>query len=116
MKKIIGHPIVCVRTPPSRTPTEAPPLITNAQMPIARARSEGSVKVVMMIASAAGAMMAPPTPCKARAATSSHWLPASPQRSEATVNSASPKANTLRLPNRSPALPPSKRNPPKVRR
>ncbi len=95
---------------------EAPPETTNAQMPMARALDFGSLKVVMMMERAAGAMIAPPIPCKARATTSTPWLPASPHRSEASVKSASPEANTLLLPKRSPALPPSRRKPPKVRR
>src|SRR3712207_9525344 len=57
-KKIQGQPRDCVRTPPRRTPTDAPPETTKAQMPMARARAAGSVEVVMMIASAAGAEMA----------------------------------------------------------
>jgi hypothetical protein len=113
-RKIQGHPIVCVRTPPSRTPMEAPPETTKAQMPIALARSAGSVKVVMMIESAAGAMIAPPTPCNARAATSIPWEPASPHKSEANVKRVSPNMKTLRRPKRSPALPPRSRKPPKV--
>ena len=115
-KKIQGHPIVCVSTPPSRTPMEAPPEMTKPQMPIARARSLGSLKVVMMMERAAGAMTAPPTPCKARAATSTAWLPASPHSSEAKVKRARPAANTRLRPKRSPALPPSSRKPPKVSR
>src|SRR3712207_592114 len=79
---------------------EAPPETTKAQMPIALARSAGSVKVVMMIESAAGAMIAPPTPCNARAATSIPWEPASPHKSEANVKRASPKAKTRLRPKR----------------
>jgi hypothetical protein len=115
-KKIQGHPMVCVSTPPRRTPMEAPPETTNPQMPIARALSLGSLKVVMMMERAAGAMIAPPTPCNALAATSIHWEPASPQSSEASVKRASPKAKTLLRPKRSPALPPRSRKPPKVSR
>lgn len=85
-------------------------------MPIALARSVGSVKVVMMIESAAGAMIAPPNPCTARAATSNACEPASPQKSEASVKRASPTMNTRLRPKRSPALPPRSRKPPKVRR
>ena len=95
---------------------EAPPETTKAQMPMAFALSLGSLKVVMMIESAAGAMTAPPIPCKARAATSNPWEPAIPQSSEANVKRARPAANTRRRPNRSPALPPSSRKPPKVNR
>lgn len=47
---------------------DAPPEMTNAQTPIAQALSAGSRKVVMMIESAAGAIIAPPVPCNARAA------------------------------------------------
>ena len=95
---------------------EAPPETTNAHTPIALALSAGSLKAVMMIESAAGAMMAPPTPCNARAATSTTWEPASPHESEANVKRASPNMKTRRRPNRSPALPPRSRKPPKVSR
>src|ERR671916_3034630 len=94
-KKIQGHPKVCVSAPPSRTPTEAPPETTKAQTPIALALDSGSLKVVIMIERAAGAMIAPPTPCKARAATSNPCEPETPHKSEANVNKPSPKANTL---------------------
>ena len=93
-----------------------PPEATNPQMPIARALSEDSVKVVTTIESAAGAMSAPPMPCRARAATSALCESASPQNSEARVNRASPPMTTRRRPRISPALPPRSRKPPKVNR
>lgn len=93
-----------------------PPAATNPNTPIARARSAGSVNVVMMIESTAGAMIAPPTPCNARAATNVACEPEIPQRSEANVKRESPTMNTRLRPKRSPALPPRSRKPPKVKR
>jgi hypothetical protein len=55
-------------------------------MPSALLRSAPSWNVVVRIESAAGAMIAAPRPCAARAAISAVSLDASPQRSEASVN------------------------------
>jgi hypothetical protein len=52
-----------------------------------------------------GVMRAPPTPCTARASPNSVRLPARPQHSEASVNTAIADVNTLRDPNRSASQP-----------
>ena len=57
-------------TPPSSTPTVPPPESTKPKMPIAFARSAGSVKRVMISESATAETIAPPRPCTARAPTS----------------------------------------------
>ena len=54
-------------TPPSSTPIEPPPEATKPKMPIAFARSAGSVKRVIISESATAETTAPPTPCTARA-------------------------------------------------
>ena len=83
--------------------------------PIARLRAGPSGKVVVRSESAAGETIAPPTPCRARAATRTHEARANPPASEAAENRARPATKTRRRPNRSAARPPSIRNPPKVR-
>ena len=77
-------------------------------------RAGPSAKVVVSSASVAGAAMAAPTPCAARAASSqvSDW--ASPPISDAPVNRTSPATNTRRRPSRSPARAPSSSSPPNV--
>ena len=103
-----------VSTPPSSAP-EAPPIAPIApHSPSARLRSAPSGKLVVRIESVAGATIAPPSPCAARAATSVSSFWARPPASEARANSASPPANTSRRPSRSAARPPSSRKPAKA--
>ena len=66
-KKIHSQPRYFVRRPPASTPTAAPEPPIAPQMPSALLRSGPSSKVVMMIESAAGEMIAAPRPCTARA-------------------------------------------------
>ena len=51
-------------------PSAIPPDATPDQIPSAQARSRGSEKLLRMMASVAGIIVAPPTPCSARAAIS----------------------------------------------
>ena len=83
-------------------------------MPSARARSRGSVKVVVRMVSVAGASIAAPRPCTARAITSASAPGARPHTRLASVNSVSPQTNTRRRPYRSAARPPSSRKPAKI--
>ena len=100
-----------VSSPPKNSPTaEASPLIP-AHTPSALCRSE-SWKVVVRMDSAAGDIIAAPKPWASRAPTSSPWLSANPQASEEAANSAVPAISSRRRPSRSPARPPSSRNPP----
>ena len=101
-------------TPPTSTPMLPPPAFTKPKKPIAFARSPGSVKSLMISASATAETTAPPTPCTARATTSAPWDWARPHTDEASVNSVIPPRKSRRWPNRSPSRPPSSRNPPKV--
>jgi hypothetical protein len=100
--------------PPNSTPAAAPLPPIAPQIPSALLRSAPSSKVVMMIASVAGEMIAAPSPCTARAAIRTPIEPESPQASDATEKSATPNMNTRRRPSRSAARPPSSRKPPKV--
>ena len=84
------------------------------QIPRALLRSGPSSNVVVMIDNVAGEMKAAPRPWNARAVMSIAAEPASPQVSEATVNSARPTMNIRRRPRRSPARPPRSKKPPKV--
>ena len=70
--------------PPRETPMAAPIAEMPPQIPSAVLRSLPSVKVVVRIESAAGAMIAAPTPWAMRAAINSPWLCASPPASEQT--------------------------------
>ena len=103
-----------VRTPPSSTPAVPPPERTKPKMPIAFARSAGSVNMIIVSESATTDTTAPPRPCTARAPTRNSCEPARPQASEASVNTDSPMRKSRRWPKRSPSRPPRRRKPPKV--
>ena len=111
-KKIHSQPAYFVRMPPNRTPAAAPLPPIAPQIPSALLRSEPSSKVVMMIESVAGEMIAAPSPCMTRAAISTPIEPASPQASDAAEKRAIPIMNMRRRPRRSPVRPPSSRKPP----
>ena len=83
-------------------------------MPRALLRSAPSSKVVVRIESAAGEMIAAPTPWIARAAMSVASDVARPQTSDAPEKSARPAMNIRRRPSRSAVRPPSMSRPPKV--
>ena len=77
---------------------KAPPApATELQMPMARVRSRGSVKVVVMMVSVAGESTAPPRPCSARAAVSSPEFWARPPSRLAREKSAQPAEEDLAL-------------------
>ena len=114
MKKIHGQESVWVSAPPSTSPTALPPIAIAAQIPSAFARSAPSLKVVEMIASAAGEMNAAPRPCSERAPISIPWLPESPSSRDAAVKTTRPPRKSRFRPSRSPARPPSSRKPPKT--
>ena len=79
---------------------------------MALACSRGSGNIVTIMPRMTAEVMAPPTPCTNRAATSISWLWAAPQASEATVNTAMPVMNTFLRPSRSPKRPASSSRPP----
>jgi hypothetical protein len=95
-RKIQCQLIRSVRTPPSRTPMLPPPAATKPKIPIAFARSAGSVNRVIINESETAEAIAPPSPCTVRAPISIHWVVDSPQASEATVNSAIPMRKSRR--------------------
>ncbi len=102
-----------VRTPPSRTPATAPNAPTPPHAPSAAFRSLPSAKVVIRMESAAGVMIAAPSPCMARAPIRGPSPQAKPETSEAVVKRTTPTRNIRRRPRRSAARPPSSRKPPK---
>jgi hypothetical protein len=93
--------------PPTSGPTAVATPDSPDQAPIALGRSSGW-KLAWISASEPGVSSAPPTPCRARAATSTSMLGASPHSADATANQHTPTRNTRRRPNRSPSEPPSR--------
>jgi hypothetical protein len=61
-RKIQFHAAISVMTPPSSTPTAPPPERTKPTIPIALARSPGSVNMIMSSDSTTTETIAPPTP------------------------------------------------------
>src|SRR5919109_2987444 len=113
-KKIHCQPRYFVRIPPKRTPAAAPEPPSAPQMPSALFRSAPSVNVVVTIESAAGEMIAAPTPCTAREAISTPALCASPHVSDVAVKRIKPPTKIRRRPRRSAIRPPRRRKPPNV--
>lgn len=103
-----------VSMPPVSRPMAPPPADTAAKTPKARFLSGPSGNVVVMSAREVGDAIAPPTPCRARAASNCQGSWATPPRSEAKVNSRMPVMNTRRRPRMSPARAPSSSRPPNV--
>ena len=101
------HDSACVSTPPSSSPTDAPPPAIAPKMPNAFARSGEPANVTVNSDSADGASSAPKIPCSPRAATSMPKDCANPPSAEASEKPARPAMNVHLRPNRSPSLPPS---------
>ena len=83
------QPTVSISQPPSTGPPAAITAPIEAQMPVARPRAS-PVKLAPRIARLLGIRIAAPTPCAARAASSSARLGASAQASDASANKAVP--------------------------
>ena len=94
-------------TPPSTGPIAMLSPNTPPHTPIARARSAGSVKVLVMIDIATGLSIDPPTACSIRNATSQPSPGATLHSSEPSVNTASPAWKVRRRPTRSAVEPDS---------
>jgi hypothetical protein len=108
MKKIHSQPGPSTSGPPISHAAVAPIPPSAPQIPSALVRSEPSVKVVAMIESAVGVMIAAPIPCTTRAARSAAGDQASPHTSDAAVKRRTPVMKRRRRPSRSAARPPSK--------
>ena len=92
-------------SPPTTGPKAAPPEATEAQMPMASARSRSSAKLRRIRDSVAGIIMAAPTPSSARAAISRAGEGAKAAHSEARPNTHSPAMNSRLWPSLSPSVP-----------
>ena len=103
-----------VKMPPKSAPADAPAADTALQTPSALARAGPSVNVAVRMVRVAGARMAAPRPCRARALISQASLCAMPPSRLDTVKTAKPTMKILRRPKRSAARPPRSRNPAKV--
>jgi hypothetical protein len=114
MKKIHSQPGPSTSGPPMSQAVVAPIPPSAPHIPSALLRSAPSSKVVVMIESALGVMIAAPIPWKARAPIRARSDQASPQSREAKVKTATPTMNTRRRPSRSAARPPSRSRPAKV--
>ncbi len=101
IQKIERQPTESTSNPPTSGPAAIEMPTTAPHTPMARARSRGSVKVLVMIDIATGFSIEPPTACTMRAATSSSRLGASEQSTEPRVKTTSPVMKTLRRPIRS---------------
>ena len=101
-------------SPPAITPTAAPLAPMAPHAPSALFRSAPSGNMFITIDSAAGKTIAAPSPCRKRIAIRNPSDVASPQPSEAAVNTNRPAIRMRRRPSRSAARPPSSRKPPKV--
>ena len=104
MKKIHRHPSPVVRMPPASGPIATAAPIVAPQIPnaVPRSRPWNSCE---RRASEVANMMAPPTPCAARAAMRNPAVFAIPQRNEVTVKKPRPTTNTRLRPSRSASEP-----------
>jgi len=104
-RKIEPHQKWARRMPPMIGPSPIPIPLTPAQIPIARPRSFGSVKMLVMIDNVAGMMNAAPIPMNAREMTSCVTPFENAALVDATANITRPIIRAPLRPNRSPRLP-----------
>ena len=103
-KKIHSQPSPSVSAPPTSGPTATAPPIVAPQAAIAVPRS-GPWNSWAISASEVANIAAPPMPCRPRARCRKVALVASPQSSDANVNSPTPITNSRRRPKRSASVP-----------
>lgn len=111
IRKTHRHERPVVMTPPASAPIIPPTPPAADQTPKALARVRFSVNLVLTTVNVAGAIIAAPTPCATRAATSICGAPARPPVRLDAVNKANPPTSIRRSPNRSVARPASNMNP-----
>ena len=99
-KKIHCQPMPVVMIPPTTGPTATAAPVTAPKTPKAIPRSR-PWKAWAISASEVANIIAPPTPCTARARLSISGESESPQTAEEQVNTTRPAVNTRRRPNRS---------------
>jgi hypothetical protein len=107
IKKIARHPTDPVSKPPSSGPSAIETPNIAPRMPIACARSRGSVNVFAMIAIATGLSIAPPIAWTALNATNRPTVGATEHASDAVEKSARPTTSVRRRPSRSASEPAS---------
>ena len=103
-----------VSAPPTIRPMTDPMPVIAAKIAVAALRAGPFGNVVAISARAVGDAIAAPTPCSSRAVTRVVSFHASPHRTEAMVNSATPTMKVRLRPMMSPRRPPSSISPPKV--
>ena len=103
-----------VSRPPASTPIVAPKAPIAPQMPNALLRSAPSGNMFITIESAAGSVIAAPSPWIPRMTIRKVSELARPHAREARVKTAMPTRRRRRRPSRSAARPPRRRKPPKV--
>ena len=91
------HDAVSISQPPTNGPTALAAPVSPDHAPMARDRSSGCI-VAVSRARLPGTSSAPPTPCTTRAAMSISVVGASPQSTDAVVNTHTPIVNTRRRP------------------
>ena len=104
-QKMPRQPTVPTRMPPMTGPSAMDRPDTPSQTPMALARSDGVVNVLVMMPSAAGLSIEPPTPCSTRKAISQLRLGASEHSQEPRVNRLRPTWKMVLRPIRSAAAP-----------
>ncbi len=107
IQKTERHPTDCTSAPPTTGPSARLKPTAAPHIPIACARSRGSVKTLRMIDIATGLSIEPPTACNIRKTISHPRVGAALHSSDPSVNSTSPVAKTRRRPRRSPIDPDS---------
>lgn len=100
-QKMERQPTDSTSRPPIRGPAAMEMPTTPPHTPIARARSRGSVKVLVMIDMATGLSIEPPTACTMRATTSHSRSGAREQSREPNENTTRPARKTFLRPIRS---------------
>ena len=100
--------------PPTTGPSATARPLTPPQMPSAMPRRAGGTAAERSVR-VSGVTIAPPTPCRARAATSASMLGASAAAAEPAVKMARPTRNIRLRPNRSPSAAPVRSRTAKVR-
>ena len=107
IQKIERQPTESTSTPPTIGPAAIEMPTTAPHTPIARARSRGSVNVLVMIDMATGLSIEPPTACTMRKATSDSRFGAREHSTEPTVKTTRPAMKTRLRPIRSAVEPAS---------
>ena len=104
-QKMPRQPTEPTRMPPATGPSAMDRPDTPSQTPIALARSFGALKTLVMMPSAAGLSMLPPTPCSTRNAISQDSEGARLHSHEPSVNRLRPTWKMVRRPILSAAAP-----------